>query len=94
MSVDNAQIYKLITDVRLEIKGDIKDVSEKMDSFVEKRFEPLEKDVGKMKVREATLSTKVYVLVFLIASTVSALITVGAQSLVKAVVKAGVIKRW
>lgn len=67
----NGDIYKLLNDLRMELKGDIQRVETKVDSIAT--------DVNKMKVKDATLSYKVYSLMVAIGTVSSAIIYALAQ---------------
>lgn len=73
--IGNDKIYDLINATRLEIKGDVLRVEGKLDSLEQGRITNIESDVSRLKVKDATLATKVYVLVFIISSVMSALIS-------------------
>ncbi len=73
--VTNSRLYEMIDRSRLELKGDILRLEAKFDNLEAGRLTRAEQDIGKLQVREATLNTKVYVLVFIISSAVSAIIT-------------------
>ncbi|WP_439946517.1 hypothetical protein [Streptomyces sp. BBFR109] len=82
----NDQIYELINQLRLEIKGDIKaqgdamgekfeSLDTKLDKVVEDRIKPIEKDVSDLKISSATGNTKLGALIFIGSSLVSSIIT-------------------
>lgn len=81
--VGNDKIYDLINATRLEIKGDVLRVEGKVDMLEQGRITNIEADVSKLKVKDATLSTKVYVLVFITSSVISAIISAFALKVVK-----------
>lgn len=81
--VGNDKIYDLINATRLEIKGDVLRVEGKVDMLEQGRITNIEADVGKLKVKDATLSTKVYVLVFIISTVMSAIVTAFAERVIK-----------
>jgi len=73
--VTNDKIYELVNSTRLELKGDINRLEGKFDNLEAGRLTRVEQDVGKLQVKDATLSTKVYVLVFIISTAWSAIVT-------------------
>ncbi len=73
--VSNNRIYELIDRSRIELKGDIIRLETKFDNLEAGRLTRVEQDVGRLQIKDATLNTKVYVLVFVISSAVSAIIT-------------------
>lgn len=81
--VSNNNIYDQIERTRLELKGDILRLESKFDVLEAGRLTKAEQDIGRLQVREATLNTKVYVLVFIISSVVSAIITAVALKTIK-----------
>lgn len=81
--VGNDKIYDLINATRLEIKGDVLRVESKVDSLEQGRITNIEADVSKLKVKDATLSTKVYVLVFIISTVMSAIVTAFVTRVIK-----------
>lgn len=72
--VSNDKIYELVNSTRLELKGDISDLRRQFETLEAGRLTRAEQDIGRLQVRDATLNTKVYVLVFIISSAVSAVI--------------------
>lgn len=87
MSQSNDEIYKLVNQLRLEIKSDlaaqgialstqIGKLDTKLDNVVEQRVVPIEQDVNKLKISSATGNTKLSVLIFIGSSVVSTIITV------------------
>ncbi len=79
--VTNDRLYELINTTRLELKGDIRDVRVQFENLESGRITKLEDEVNRLRVKDATLNTKVYALVFIISSAVSALMTAVALKL-------------
>lgn len=79
--VSNGKIYELIDKSRVELKGDIIRLESKFDNLEAGRLTRAEQDIGRLQVRDATLSVKVYVLVFIISSVWSAVVTAVALQL-------------
>jgi hypothetical protein len=77
--VSNGSIYELVDRTRVELKGDIIRLEAKFDALEAGRLTRAEQNIGNLQVREATLNTKVYVLVFIISSAVSAIMTAVAM---------------
>lgn len=73
--VSNSKIYELIDRSRLELKSDIIRLESKFDNLEAGRLTRAEQAIGKLEVKDATLNTKVYALVFIISSAWSAIIT-------------------
>jgi hypothetical protein len=80
--ISNDKIYELINSTRLELKGDIRDLAAQLQALETGRLTRAEENIGKLQVKDATLSTKVYVLVFIISSVWSAIVTAIAYWLV------------
>lgn len=79
MTVDNGQIFKLVNDARLELKSDIAvsfGALSQQQGKLEKKFDELEAgrltraeaNINELRVKDAVLTTKVIVLVGVIAS--------------------------
>ncbi len=81
--VSNQNIYELIDRSRLELKGDLLRLENKFDSLEAGRLTRAEGAISKLEVRDATLSTKVYVLVFIISTVISAIVTATALRFIK-----------
>jgi hypothetical protein len=81
--VSNDKIYELINSTRIELKGDIIRLEAKFDALEAGRLTRAEQNIGRLQVRDATLSTKVYVLVFVISTAVSAIMTALALKVIK-----------
>lgn len=80
--IGNDKIYDLINATRLEIKSDVLRVEGKVDNLEQNRIAGIEADVSRLRVKDATLATKVYVLVFIISSIMSALVSAVALRLI------------
>lgn len=87
MSQTNDSIYKLINELRLEIKGDIKAQGEdlsgklgkldkKLDNVVEKRIVPIEERVEKLKIDSATGNVKLAVVFSIFSTLVASVVSV------------------
>lgn len=73
--VTNDKIYDLVNSTRLELKGDLRDLRQQFEQLEAGRLTRAEQNIGKLQVKDATLSTKVYSLVFIISTAVSAIMT-------------------
>lgn len=81
--ISNDKLYDLVDRTRLELKGDIIRLETKFDTLEAGRLTRAEADISKLQVKDATLNTKVYFLVFIISSVMSGLITVAVSRLIK-----------
>ncbi len=81
--VSNQNIYELIDRSRLELKSDLLRLETKFDNLEAGRLTRAEAAIGKLEVRDATLNTKVYVLVFIISTVISAIVTATAIRFIK-----------
>lgn len=71
----NDKIYDLVNQTRIEINGNVQRVDAKVDALISGRLSRAEDDINKLKVKDATLDVKVYVLVFITSTVISAVIS-------------------
>lgn len=82
-SVTNRDLYDAINGLRVEVTGQVQRLDDKFSQLEAGRLTRAEQAIGSLQVRDATLSTKVYVLVFIISSVVSAIITAVALKFIR-----------
>lgn len=75
-NVTNRDLYNAIRDLRSEFTGSIQRLDDKFMQMEAGRLTRAENAINKLEVRDATLSTKVYVLVGIITITGSAIVSV------------------
>lgn len=71
----NDKIYDLVNQTRIEINGNVQRVDSKVDALISGRLADVESDINKLKVKDATLDVKVYALVFITSTVISAIIS-------------------
>lgn len=75
VEVTNDRLYELVDKTRVEIMGNVSRLDSKVDALIDGRISRAEQDISKLKVKDATLDVKVYALVFITSTVVSAVIT-------------------
>lgn len=80
-NVGNDKIYELVDRTRLELKSDNLRLESKFDALADGRLAQAEAAIAKLRVKEATLSLKVYALVFIISSIWSSIVAAIALKL-------------
>lgn len=73
--VTNDRLYELVDKTRVEIMGNVSRLDSKVDALIDGRISRAEQDINRLKVKDATLDVKVYALVFITSTVVSAVIT-------------------
>lgn len=73
--ITNDKLYDLVDRTRQELKGDILRVEATISTAVNGPLRAAQEDITDLKVKDATLSTKVYMLVFIISTATSALMS-------------------
>lgn len=74
--ITNTKLYDKVEGVRLEIKGDIVRLESKFDAIVNTEIAKLRDEVNTIKIKYATLTTKLGILGFISASVIGAIISV------------------
>lgn len=75
-SVTNVKLYERLDQIRLELKGDIVKLEAKVDTVLNEELQRAKDEINNLKVKYATITTKLGILGFITATVVGAGVSV------------------